>query len=94
MAFDLPSADAERVLRCLTDLGLPLDVTAVHDKSVLFGGMEEFRQHLGGRLTLTMLNAVGSPFDVHEVNLEVMAAAIERVVDYARNQRQNAVAGE
>ena len=42
-------------------------------------GLEEFRQHLGGRLTLTMLRGVGDPIDVHEVDPSRMRAAIERV---------------
>lgn len=84
LAFDLPAADADRVLRCLADLGLPLDVAAMHDKEVLFRGMEEFRQHLGGRLTLTMLHGIGEPFDVHEVDRERMSQAIDRVLDFSR----------
>ena len=31
-------------------------------------GLEEFRQHLGGRLTITMLRGVGDPIDVHEID--------------------------
>ena len=54
-ALGLPAADADRVLRCLADLGLPLDDPALDDADHLFLGLEEFRQHLGGRLTLTMI---------------------------------------
>ena len=42
-------------------------------------GLEEFRQHLGGRLTLTMLRGVGDPIDVHEIDPSQVCAAIERV---------------
>jgi 3-dehydroquinate synthase len=44
-------------------------------------GLEEFRQHLGGRLTVTMLEGVGRPIDVHEVDRVRMAEAIQIVVD-------------
>lgn len=83
LVHGLPEADADRVLHCLADLGLPLDHPMLHDTRVLFDGMEEFRQHLGGRLTLTMLRAVGDPINVHEVDRRQMAAAIERVAQFA-----------
>lgn len=77
----LPWHDAERVLNCLEDLGLPLEHPALHDTDALFAGLEEFRQHLGGRLTLTMLRGVGDPMEVHEIDRHQMVAAIEHVAE-------------
>ena len=79
MALGLPASDAERVLRCLAAMGFPLDHPALRDTSALFQGLEEFRQHLGGRLTLTMLRGIGDPVDVHEVDEPRMRRAIEQV---------------
>ena len=76
--------DAERVLHCLAGLGFPLSHPCLGDTEALFAGLEEFRQHLGGELTLTMLRGVGEPLDVHEVNYSGMAAAIEAVLDFSR----------
>jgi 3-dehydroquinate synthase len=42
-------------------------------------GLEEFRQHLGGRLTITMLRAVGDPIDVHEIDPDAMRASVEQL---------------
>jgi len=83
LVHGLPEADVQRTLRCLGDLGLPLEHECLRDTQVLFDGMEEFRQHLGGRLTLTMLEAVGRPIDVHEVDRARMAQALERVAEFA-----------
>jgi hypothetical protein len=47
------------------------------DANTLLGGLEEFREHLGGRLTIMLLNAIGVPFDAHEINKGVMLGAIE-----------------
>lgn len=77
----LPWSDAERVLNCLEELGLPLEHPALHDTDALFAGLEEFRQHLGGRLTLTMLRGVGDPMEVHEIDRDQMVAAIEHVAE-------------
>jgi len=79
LVHGLPMADAERTLKCLADLGLPLDHPALEDSGALFAGLEQFRQHLGGRLTLTMVPQVGQKLDVHNVDRPAMLEAIERV---------------
>ena len=65
-------------------MGLPLDHPALHETDELFNGLEEFRQHLGGRLTVTMLRGVGDPIDVHEIDESRMRVAIETVAKFAR----------
>jgi 3-dehydroquinate synthase len=83
LVHGLPQRDAARVLRCLTDLGLAIDHPAIHQTSLLMAGLEEFRQHLGGRLTVTMLRAVGDPIDVHTIDPAAMQQAIEHVAQFA-----------
>ncbi len=83
LVHGLPEADADRVLQCLAKMGLPLDHPALHETDELFAGLEEFRQHLGGRLTITMLEAVGEPIDVHEIDESSMRRAIEIVATFA-----------
>lgn len=83
MVHGLPQSDADRVLHCLANLGLPLDHPSLHETDELFAGMEEFRQHLGGRLTLTMLRGVGDPIEVHEVDEPRMRDAIQQVAEFA-----------
>ena len=45
------------------------------------GGGQEFRQHLGGRLTVTMLRGMGDPIDVHEIDRKKMQESINFVAD-------------
>ena len=78
----LDPADADRVLDCLRDLRLPLTHPVLARPDEILRGMEEFRQHLGGRLTLTMLRSPGHPVDVHEIDPEAMREAIRRVGTY------------
>jgi 3-dehydroquinate synthase len=87
----LSKAAARRVLECLAALGLPLYHPAMRDSAVLLAGLEEFRQHLGGRLTLTMLRKAGQAIDVHEVDREQMCQAIEEVARFG--QARGLVAG-
>jgi len=80
LAHGLPEEDAQRVLHCLCSLGFDLQHPALADMRGLLDGLEEFRQHLGGRLTVTMLRAVGVPIDVHHVDVDRMREAVNRVV--------------
>ena len=80
LAHGLPWNDAERVFKCMKQLGLPLSHPLLMENSrLIFDGLEEFRQHLGGRLTITMLRGIGEPIDVHEVDRELMGQAFRRV---------------
>ncbi len=79
LSLGLPGADLARVLACLTRLGFVLDHPQLDDFEPLWAGLEEFRQHLGGRLTLTMLRGIGRPVDIHEVDRRLMQWAIRRV---------------
>ncbi len=91
LALGLSAKTAERVLRCLADLGFAFDYPALDRREELFGGLEEFRQHLGGRLTLTMLRNVGDPVEVHSVDRELMRQAIDYVATYARSPGEFAI---
>lgn len=88
LAHGLPQADAEAIVDCLDRLGLLVFHSALTDVDQLFQGLEEFRQHLGGRLTLTMLRGIGDPVDAHEVDQSLMRQAIAHVVERVVDRRQ------
>lgn len=83
LVHGLPREDALRVVQCLRQLGFTLDAPALKDRHALFAGLEEFRQHLGGRLTLTMLRGIGDPIDVHQVDRQKMQQAMAEVCELA-----------
>lgn len=73
-----PQTDADRVIDCLRSMGLPVwNSILISHQDELMQGLEEFRQHLGGQLTVTMLSAVGRPINIHAIDHSAMAAAIE-----------------
>lgn len=72
-----PAADTDRVINCLHRLKLPTGDRLLSDTDSLLEGLEEFRQHLGGRLTLTLLEAIGRPVNVHQIDLKAMRDAIQ-----------------
>jgi 3-dehydroquinate synthase len=83
LVHGLPSQSADRVLHCLQRLGIPLQAPNLHETETLFRGLEEFRQHLGGQLTLTMLRDVGDPVEVHQVDADRMRQSVRFVLAFA-----------
>lgn len=80
MGFIEPEA-ARRVLALLENLGFDLFAPellaedAQHEFLVL-QGLEEFREHLGGRLALTLLRGIGNGFEVHDLKQSCVADSI------------------
>lgn len=85
----LSESDRERILTGLRGLGLPTWHDDLSRTSELLGGLEEFREHLGGQLTLAMLRGIGNAFDVHTMDQEVITRAINRLRDEAAAARQS-----
>ena len=77
----LDAASAERVLNLLEALGFELfanELLHVNSQGALIvlDGLEEFREHLGGELTVTLLQGIGKGFEVHEMSLPKVIEAI------------------
>jgi len=68
----------ERVLQVLENVGFNLHIPIANEKELetLLDGIQEFREHLGGKLTITLLSKIGSKIDVHEIDLSKMKEAI------------------
>ena len=77
----ISAAAAERVLQLLETLGFELFASELlHANSqnslLVLDGLEEFREHLGGELTITLLKQIGKGFEVHEMNLPKVVEAL------------------
>lgn len=60
-----------------------------HPKSI-FSGLEEFREHLGGRLTVMLLEEIGSGVEVHAIDIDQFREAIFLLRDYVAQQQEEA----
>ena len=67
-----------RVLSVLHNFGFTLDHAQLDDPASIFVGIEQFRAHLGGALTLTLVAEPGVPFDIHDAHFDLISGAIER----------------
>ena len=79
----LPPEVAADIRRTLETLGFDLYHPAMDDADALLAGLDEFREHLGGQLTITLIEGVGKPVNVHEIDRDTMAAAIGRLREIA-----------
>ena len=78
----------------LEALGLPLWHEALlrpgpDGRREVLRGLEEFREHLGGELTLTLLRAIGQGIEVGDVRED----AFERALEWLRSRARTRAAG-
>ena len=69
----------ERTIALLEKLGLPIFHPCMSRADVLLEGLQEFREHLGGKLTITLVTEPGSSIEVNEIDGKIMMQAIEEL---------------
>ncbi len=74
---------ASRVLRLLETLGFELFTPDLQREELLVG-LEEFREHLGGRLAITLLRDIGVGFEVNEMKMELIREAIAELAGHRK----------
>jgi 3-dehydroquinate synthase len=77
----LDEAGLGRIERLLGALGLPrfhpaLAEEAADGRPAVLAGLDEFREHLGGDLTITLLRGIGQAVDVHQMDEAPLARAL------------------
>ncbi|MBE9200921.1 MULTISPECIES: 3-dehydroquinate synthase [unclassified Nodularia (in: cyanobacteria)] len=83
----------QKILNTISGLGFTLYVPELAEQlsypehpRCLFRGLTEFREHLGGELTLTLLQGIGKGIEVHEVDLSLYREAILRLQVFFKSQ--------
>ena len=84
----LPRATAEEILELIETVGFSLWSPELdreeRGRPVILAGLEEFREHLGGRLNITLIPGIGEKLEVHEMDegaiLKSLAELRERAV--------------
>lgn len=70
--------EMERVLKVIKQLGFDLYVQELSGEALLLG-LEEFREHLGGILTIMLLDKIGHGIEVHEMDPALILRAVEKL---------------
>jgi 3-dehydroquinate synthase len=90
----LPEGDDLRVLRLLARLGFTLwddalDLKDERNRRRVISGLADFQEHLGGELTITLLEGIGRGIEVHVMD----HALIEQSIRWLKAQSRQLSAG-
>jgi 3-dehydroquinate synthase len=84
----ISEADFHRIVTALCKCGLPvyspyLACTDGQGRLEMENGLEEFRLHLGGTLTFTMPDGIGSSCELHEMDFDIVREGISFLKRYS-----------
>jgi 3-dehydroquinate synthase len=85
----LGETEFARIHQLLSALGLPrwseaLRTTDASGRLAVLGGLDEFREHLGGELTVTLLEGIGRSRDVNEMDEALIHRALAWIAGQER----------
>lgn len=81
----LPMQKAERVIDLLINLGFEITDPLLQiggGSNEILQGLQEFREHLGGRLTIMLLTSIGHGEEVHEMDISLLKQASFQLQNY------------
>ena len=80
----LSKSELMRILDCIINLGFTISYDQMNDQ--IIKGLEEFREHLGGKLTIMLLSSLGTGFEVHEMDQNIVLDSIDFMSKYNREK--------
>ncbi|MBD2447479.1 3-dehydroquinate synthase [Nostoc sp. FACHB-152] len=86
----LSHTDLQKILNTLSALGFTLYIpelaaqSSINNSRCLFRGLTEFREHLGGELTITLLQHIGKGIEVHEVDISLYKQATSLLREFEK----------
>lgn len=88
----LSTGESNRVLNLIQKLGFELThplLQVKQDDSPILLGLQEFREHLGGQLTITLLTAIGKGEEVHEIDATLVKKTGEILQELSQQAMHN-----
>lgn len=82
----LSMEEADRVIELLIKLGFQVSHPLLKfegEDAEIIRGLQEFREHLGGRLTIMLLQDIGKGEEVHEMDFVLLQKAASYLSDHA-----------
>jgi 3-dehydroquinate synthase len=79
--LDRPTA--ERIIALVEAIGFTTYAPELDQPEIMLAGLEEFREHLGGELTVTLVPEIGQKLEVHEMQSDWILAAVAELRDRA-----------
>lgn len=87
----------DRILALIETVGFELwsdfldQTDAASGKPVVLAGLEEFREHLGGKLTITLIPEIGRKIEVHQMDESAVLGALDDLESRFRVNKSDAV---
>ena len=81
----LNQSEIERILDCSLSLGFNISYKELNNQ--VLSGLEEFREHLGGKLTIMLLKSIGTGFEVHDMDKNLVLDSIKYMQNYAEQKK-------
>ena len=81
----LSDDETNRVISLIKKLGFKLThplMEVEQEDSAILRGLQEFREHLGGKLTIMLLDKIGTGTEVHEIDIEILKEAGGKLKSY------------
>lgn len=77
--------DYERIISLMMKLDFKLEHQAMKQRNesgvlVLLDGIDEFREHLGGESTITVLDSIGSGVEINDISINMMEQSISSLL--------------
>jgi 3-dehydroquinate synthase len=81
----------KRIYKVMEQIGFDLRIPVETDAELerLLGGIQEFREHLGGELCITLISGIGKKHDVHEIDMGLMKKGIGALNDYCKLNKES-----
>jgi len=76
----LSTPETKRTIALIKKIGFDIThplLEVSSDDSPILVGLNEFREHLGGQLTIMLLKKIGEGFEVHDIDTEILKKAGE-----------------
>ena len=88
----LSEAAWRRIVDLLLQLGFEFDFSQIAMRDLMVG-LDEFREHLGGELTIMLLRAIGAGEEVHAMNGQILEQSAAHLGRYSTDHSAEAVEG-
>ncbi|TET35097.1 MAG: 3-dehydroquinate synthase [Planctomycetota bacterium] len=80
----ITESDLKRILNSLLESGLPIWSDLIEEKTPegelkILDGLDQFREHLGGVLTVTLPDKIGEKIEVHHMNVDIIEEGVRNL---------------
>ncbi|RYE19064.1 MAG: 3-dehydroquinate synthase [Sphingobacteriales bacterium] len=87
----LAASQSTRIIQLLQTLGFDIThplLQVDRGSSPILAGLQEFREHLGGQLTIMLLNNIGEGIEIHQIDTDLLEQAGKILNDTQQHQLQ------